>query len=219
MSDDEKTLRDRLRRIVDGPPADEDPTPTPLVEVHVIPEPKMPAAAPADGDQDDEDEDDQEQHPEKDRPWWYVLPKPFGHDPAPEPELTPQEQLAAAPGIHVTVNQPPPQAPWAPPVDPAEAAQAERRHRRRLWVAYHAGAAAAGWFLGLPQTLAEALASAGHQGAPLGIGFCLVAWIFASYLPGLPYVPPPLRPVIVWATRIPVCSAVLALALYAPGTV
>ncbi len=46
----------------------------------------------------------------------------------------------------------------------------------------------------------------------------LVTYIVASYLPGLPYMPPALRPVMVWAARIPVCSAALALALHAPAT-
>ena len=207
MKDDgEQQIRQWLRSKIDGP-TEPKPEPTPFVQVHVVPEP---TAAPT-----EEDQDDDEEEPEKDRPWWYTLPGPFGTRPAPAAEPTQQETFAAAPGIHVTVNQPTPQAPYAPPVDRATE---ERLHRRRLWVAYHAGAAGVGWFFGLPQLLGEAIASTGHQGAPLGIGFCLVGYLFASYLPGLPYVPPPLRPVIVWAARIPICSAALALALYAPGT-
>ncbi|MFS0697788.1 hypothetical protein [Streptomyces nitrosporeus] len=211
MSDDETTIRDRLRRLVDGPPPDEDP-PQPLVQVHVIPEPTT--AQDDDEDQDDEEDDE----PETRRPWWHTLPGPFGSSPVPEPEPTPQERLAAAPGIHVTVHQPPPAPPWVPPADPAAARAEERLYRRRIWFAYHAGAAGAGWFLGLPQLMDGLLADAGPAAAPAGIALALVSWIVASYLPGLPYIPPPVQPVIVWASRIPVCSAVLALALHAPGT-
>lgn len=213
-SDDEKTMRDRLRRIIDGPPPEEQPEQSPLVDVHVIPEPTAPAEAP-DHEAQDDNEDDQEEQPEK-RPWHYVLPGPFGSRPTPDPEPTAQERLAAAPGIHVTVHQPPP-PPWAPPVDPAAAQAAERLHRRRIWFAYHAGAAGAGWVFGLPQQMAELIADAGNAGAAVGIALCLVTWIVASYLPGLPYMPPALRPVTVWAARIPVCSAALALALNAPN--
>jgi hypothetical protein len=214
MSDDEKTIRDRLRRIIDGPPVDEEQPPAPLVQVHVIPESTAPATPEAEEDQDDED--DQEEQPEAARPWWYVLPRPFGSSPTPAPEPTAQERLAATPGIHVTVHQPPP-PPWVPPVDPAAAQAAERLYRRRLWVVYHAGAAGTGWFLGLPQQMAELLADAGRAGAPVGIALGLVTYIVASYLPGLPYMPPALHPVTVWAARIPVCSAALALALNAPN--
>ncbi|MFJ8863633.1 hypothetical protein ACIRD8_35100 [Streptomyces sp. NPDC102451] len=211
MSDAEKSLRDRLRRIVDGAPVDEQPQP-PLVQVHVIPEP---TAAPAAEDLDDEDDQEDEQ-PEKSRPWWYVVPRPFGTRPTPEPAPTPQEQTAAAPGIHVTVNQPAQQPPWTPPVDTRAE---ERLHRRRIWVVYHLGAAGCGWVFGLPQQMGELIADAGRAGAAVGIALGLVTWIVASYLPGLPYMPPALRPVLVWAARIPVCSAAIALALYAPGTV
>ncbi|MFE4691732.1 hypothetical protein ACFRH6_16935 [Streptomyces sp. NPDC056749] len=212
MSDDEKTLRDRLRRVIDGPPADEEQPPAPLVEVHVIPEPTAPEA---DEDQDETDGQEDEE-PEAARPWWYSIPRPFGAPATPDPEPTAQERLAATPGIHVTVHQPPP-PPWATPVDPAEAAAAERLHRRRVWVAYHAGAAGVGWVFGLPQQMAELIADAGNAGPAVGIALGLVTWIVASYLPGLPYMPPALRPVTVWAARIPVCSAALALALNAPN--
>ncbi|MFE0243275.1 hypothetical protein ACFWZ0_02490 [[Kitasatospora] papulosa] len=211
MTDDEKTLRDRLRRVIDGPPVDEEQQASPLVQVHVIPEPTAPA------DVDQADEDDHQEQPEAARPWWYSIPRPFGTPATPETEPTAQERLAATPGIHVTVHQPPP-APWVPPVDPAEAAAAERLYRRRIWVAYHAGAAGVGWFMGWPQAMSGALESAGTAGAPLGIALGFAAWVIASYLPGLPFMPPALRPVVIWAARIPVCSAALALALYAPNT-
>ncbi|MEU9199000.1 hypothetical protein [Streptomyces sp. NPDC048332] len=205
----ERQIRALLRRAIDGPPAEEQPKPVPLVEVHVIPEPDT-------ADQDDEDDDDQEQ-PEPPRPWWHVRPTPFGtRQHAPEPQPTPQEITAAAPGIHVTVNQ--------PTTEPQAALSAEdewareRRHRRRLWLVYHGSAAAVGWWLGLAGQMADLLASAGNGAPAAGIAMAAVTYIVASYLPGLPYMPPALHPVTVWAARIPVCTAVLALALYAPGT-
>lgn len=210
MNDEEKNLRARLRRIIDGPPAEEQPKAAPFVEVHVIPQPDI-----EDQGQDDEDEDQEE--PEKDRTWWHVLPGPFGtgrH--APEPQPTPQEATAAAPGIHVTVNQPATEPQYATSAEDERAR--ERRHRRRLWLAYHGGAAGVGWYTGLADAMADLLNSAGHGAPAAGIAMAAVTYIVASYLPGLPYMPPALRPITVWAARIPVCTAVLALALYAPGT-
>ncbi|MGW1813298.1 hypothetical protein ACWCQM_06965 [Streptomyces sp. NPDC002125] len=216
MSDDEKTLRARLRRIIDGPPPDQEQPPAPLVQVHVIPEPTAPAA---EDDEDQDEEDDQEEQPEAARPWWHVVPRPFGSPATQTPEPTPQEQLAATPGIHVTVNQPAPVAPpWLAP-DPAAERAAERLRRLRLWFAYHLSAGAAGWAFGLVGAMRSVLDDAGQQGAAVGIAMGFVGWIVASYLPGLPYMPPALRPALVWAARIPVSSVALALALYAPGTV
>ncbi len=63
----------------------------------------------------------------------------------------------------------------------------------------------------------DLLADAGPAAPAVGVAMGLVTWIVASYLPGLPYMPPALRPVLVWAARIPVCSAAIALALHAPG--
>ncbi|MEV5680984.1 hypothetical protein [Streptomyces sp. NPDC052179] len=184
MNDDEKTLRDRLRRLIDGAPVEEQPEQPPLIQVHVIPEPAATAAVP-DDDEDQDDEDDQEQ-PEK-RPWHYVLPGPFGTRSTPAPEPTPQETLAAAPGIHVTVNQPPSQPPWAPPADPAAERAAERLHRRRIWLVYHGGCATVGWYTGLCDLVRGLLADAGPAAPVVGIVMGLVTHIMASYLPGLPY--------------------------------
>ncbi|MFJ8760816.1 hypothetical protein [Streptomyces cyaneofuscatus] len=202
--DDEGRIRAWLRNRVDGPPPPP-AGPPPLVQVHIVPTPD-----PAD------DEDDQDDEPEQPRPWWHVVPAPFGA--RPDSATAQQPTTATAPGIHVTVNQPEPAAPsWTVP-DPAAERAAERLHRRRIWLAYHAGAAAVGWVLGLVHLMADLLADAGQFAPAAGIAMGLVTWIVASYLPGLPYMPPALRPVMTWAARIPVCSAALALALHAPGT-
>ncbi|MFC9247769.1 hypothetical protein ACFT7S_28285 [Streptomyces sp. NPDC057136] len=216
MTDSETRLRLRLRRMIDGPAADEK-SPQPLVQVHVIPEPTPPDTTDDEDEPEDEDDDPEEQ-PEKALPWWQTAPRPFGHR-APEPAPDPQDTIAAAPGIHVTVNQPTAASPpWTVP-DPADQRAQERLYRRRIWLAYHGGAAAVGWFLGLVAEMGELIADAGPAAPGAGVALGLVTYIVASYLPGLPYVPPALRPVIVWAARIPVCSAALALALNAPGIV
>ncbi|WP_299542058.1 hypothetical protein [uncultured Streptomyces sp.] len=201
MSDDERRIRARLRHFIDGPTAIEEQPP--LVQVHVVPE--SPAAAgPEDDDQDDEQR-------EQDRPWWHVPGGTYSGRRAPDP--APPTHDPTAPGVHVTVNQPLP--PWAQP--PVDNRAAERLHRRRLAITYYLGAAVAGWCFGLPQQMAELLAQAGTASTPVGVALALVAYVIASYLPGLPYIPPALRPVIRWAACIPVSSAVLALALHAPG--
>ncbi|MET7648354.1 hypothetical protein ABZS83_32980 [Streptomyces sp. NPDC005426] len=211
---DEQRVRTWLRRAIDGPPAEEQPKQVPLVEVHVIPQPDNDHQ----DDQDDDQEDDQdEEQPEPDRPWWHVRPGPFGTRPrAPEPVATPQETIAAAPGIHVTVNQPAAEPQFVP--SPEDEWARERRHRRRVWLAYHGGAAGVGWYTGLADAMADLLNSAGPGAPAAGIAMAAVTYVIASYLPGLPYMPPALRPVTAWAARIPVCTAVLALALHAPGT-
>ncbi|MFG3140777.1 hypothetical protein ACGFZA_31800 [Streptomyces sp. NPDC048211] len=202
----ERKISNWLRRTIDGPPAEKQPPKAvPLVEVHVIPQPENEA-------EDDEDQEDQEQ---PDRPWWDVRPSAFGighHAPAAPP--TPQETIAAAPGIHVTVNQP---ATEPGPSLKDELARA-RRHRRRVWLAYHGSAAGVGWYAGLAHAMADLLNSAGPGAPAAGIAMAGVTYVIASYLPGLPYMPPALRPITIWAARIPVCTAVLALALHAPGT-
>ncbi|MGQ4486876.1 hypothetical protein ACN6LM_003891 [Streptomyces sp. SAS_281] len=197
--DAEGRVRAWLRDRVDGPPQ---PDPTPLVEVHVIPEPTA-------GDQDDEAP---EQPEPTDPPWWHVIPSPWGSRTTPEPTLTPQQVIAAAPGIHVTVNQPAPEA-----AAPAEDEQArERRHRRQLLAARYGSAAAVGWWTGLCGQMSDMLRDAGDSAPAAGVAMALVTYVFASYLPGLPYMPPALRPATRWVACIPVSTTVLALCLNAP---
>ncbi|MFJ9889820.1 hypothetical protein ACIQRW_28750 [Streptomyces sp. NPDC091287] len=211
----ESRLKGWLRDRIDGPVVAE-PEQPPLVQVHIVPTPD-PAAE--DDDQEQDLDDAAAAEPEPTRPWWDVRPAPFGGRTAePEPAAT-QQTVEAAPGIHVTVNQPqqaPP--PWLAP-DPAAVRAAERLHRLRVWFIYHLAAGTAGWVFGLVGLMHDVLVDAGRQGAGVGIAMGFVAWIVASYLPGLPYMPPALRPALVWAARIPVSSAALALALYGPGTV
>ncbi|XUZ24727.1 hypothetical protein ACQVDT_07065 [Streptomyces sp. RMIT01] len=213
--DAESKIKGWLRDRIDGPAVPE-PEPEPLVRVHIVPPAERAAE---DDDQEREPDEADDAEPEPKRPWWAVAPGPFGGRPAePEPQAAPQP-YEAAPGIHVTVNQPAPVAPpWLAP-DPAAERAAERLRRLRVWFAYHLAAGATGWVFGLVGAMRGVLDDAGQQGAAVGIAMGFVGWVVASYLPGLPYMPPALRPALVWAARIPVSSAAIALALYAPGTV
>ncbi|MFD5814392.1 hypothetical protein [Streptomyces sp. NPDC127038] len=93
------------------------------------------------------------------------------------------------------------------------AAAVSPKTRRAL---YNASAAGAGWGLGLYQQCAHALADCGRQysvsGAlVLGVGGCVVVAHFwdrrtRHWWPG-----------IAWAARIPLATAILALALWAPA--
>lgn len=199
--DGEHRVRSWLRNRVDGPP--QPPQPPPLVELHVI----EPTEA------DDQDDEDQVQPEPADPPWWHVIPGPWGSRTTNEPAPTPQQTIAAAPGIHLTINQPQPEAPT-----PAEDERArERRHRRQLWGAYHGSAAAVGWWTGLCGQMSDMLADAGNSAPAAGLAMGGVTYVIASYLPGLPYMPPALRPVARWVACIPVSTTALALCLNAPN--
>ncbi|MER7696184.1 hypothetical protein [Streptomyces sp. NPDC096095] len=216
--DAEGRLRGWLRDRIDGPAVPE-PEPEPLVKVRYVPPPAGPPA-PAEPD-DQEPEDDEPEEEETNRPWWSLPPAPFGHrTPAPAPAPDPAAEQEVGPGLYVTVNAPQaaPPPPWLAP-DPAAERAAERLRRLRIWFAYHLAAGGAGWAFGLVGLMHDVLTDAGQQGAGVGIAMGFVGWIVASYLPGLPYMPPALQPGLIWAARIPVSSAALALALYAPGAV
>ncbi|MFE2600133.1 hypothetical protein ACFXCZ_27200 [Streptomyces sp. NPDC059396] len=211
-ADGERVLRKWLRQKIDGPAADELPVPAPLVQVHVVSDPAGSEPEP-DDELEDQPEDDDELEDEEDqearRPawaWWSLARRQPAEPVQPHP-------VEYAPGVHVTINQPEPAAP-APQVD--ERAQQRLRARQR-WLAFHGLAAATGWNLGLGPAMADLLADSGHRAAAVGIGLILVTLIPATYLPGLPHIPPPLRPVVIWLCRIPAATAVLALALNAPG--
>lgn len=190
---DERRIRHWLRRHGVGPdapaPAPE-PTPEPgraddwFDRLYADDEPAVP-----------------EQETDDDTPWWSL------RRPKPEPQQEPQPQIVQdANGVHIVINQP------AQP--PAPTRGEHRRQARARWFAYHAAAAGVGWCLGLEQAMAAFLDAAGHTATAAGIGLCLVAAIPAVWFPGLPYIPPPLRPATVWLTRIPVSTAALALALH-----
>ncbi|MFJ2183431.1 hypothetical protein ACIOJG_22700 [Streptomyces anulatus] len=158
--DAKSTIKGWLRDRIDGPVVPE-PEPEPLVKVRYVP----PAGGPAAAEPDDQKPQDDEPEEVK-RPWWSVPPGTFGHRaPAPEPEPAPAEQ-ELAPGVYPTVNQPAPAAP--PPwlaLDPAAERAAKRLHQRRIWLAYHGGAAGAGWAVNLVDLMRNLLTDAASQSA------------------------------------------------------
>lgn len=137
-------------------------------------------------------------------------------DPAPDAGEEPEDADTAAP------DTPPVRTPWlapAPDYYPTPTVSTVRPAlspgtRRAL---YNAGAAAAGWGLGLVPLLDRALDSCGRDasiGAALllGIGGCLaVAHLWDRQTRHL-------WPGLAWAARIPLASAITALALYAPAS-
>jgi hypothetical protein len=150
-----------------------------------------------------------------DSSWWEPKPEPFLED-EPEPEAEDDVEqpdrppvFEAAPGYW-----PRPHAPAFAARLPERAAAAISPGTRRLF--YNASAAGAGWMLGLYHQFADALADCGTNysisGAlVLGIGgSALIAHVWdrrtRHWWPG-----------IAWAARIPLATAVLALALWAPA--
>lgn len=88
--------------------------------------------------------------------------------------------------------------------------------RRTRWLISTAPAAGAGWLLGLEQAMGgwirQCQGDTGHVGTALTIGLGMVAiGAYAAYRTRGWW--PPLA----WCCRIPLASALLALALYAPG--
>lgn len=201
---DELRTRRWLRGRGVGPDAHPNPTP-PAEEEEPAPDwwdHLYPDQDPAEPDEDEPDDED-------DRPWWSLHRRP---GPA-EPPQQPQPQVVQdATGVHITINQGPTTAPAAP------STADHQRARRIRWLTYHGTAATVGWALGLESAMAAFMDSTGHRAPAVGIGLCLIAAIPAVWFPGLPYIPPPLRPATVWLSRIPVATAVLALALHTPGT-
>lgn len=131
---------------------------------------------------------------------------------------------AAAPEhtrVHVDIVQPQPRetirgaAASLLPDDPKRAA------RVRL-LAYNGSAAAAGWWLGIEHFCAQGIAESGRgdvgEGVWVGIGLIIAALVLELRSHGMraPGRAPLIR-FLGWLLRIPLASAVLALALYGPN--
>lgn len=143
--------------------------------------------------------------------WWEPQPTVDEPDDEPEPEEQPARPPVFAPD---PAYWPRPHAPAIITTAPARAAAAISPRTRRLL--YNASAAGAGWGLGLYREFAWVLTDCGtSQGVAaaliLGVGGTLViahVWDRRTrhWWPG-----------IAWAARIPLATALLALALYAPA--
>lgn len=136
-------------------------------------------------------------------PWW----RPYKTDaPAEEPA---GEPLHPTPGVNIYITPPPaPQA--APDPNPARA-------KLRRWLAVHGALAGFGWVIGLGPAFADLYVKSGNSAPAVGAAMVLICYLFGAYLPGLPYVPAQLRPLVIALCRFPACTAVLALALHAPN--
>ncbi|MFE4649302.1 hypothetical protein [Streptomyces sp. NPDC056707] len=145
-------------------------------------------------------EDDQEPVGEQTTRWWSLRSTGTKEQ---QPATAPEE--SSGPSVHVTITQPTASAP------------SPGRSRRRRWLATHGALAGVGWYIGLGPAMADLLTSTGRSAPAVGIGLVLISTLFGTFLPGLPYVPPQLRPLVVALCRIPACTAVLALALHAPN--
>lgn len=124
--------------------------------------------------------------------------------------------------VHIDIEQPQPRdsirgaAATLLPDDPKRAA-------RVRWLAYNGSAALAGWWLGIEQWCTQGITESGldggvHEGVWVGVGLILATCLLELRTHGMraPGRPPLIR-ALGWATRIPLASAVLALALYGPN--
>jgi hypothetical protein len=140
--------------------------------------------------------------------------------PAPEPAQGPQEPPA---GGWADEDPDPARArPQAPAGRALEPAVKQARHayeqlpRRVRTLLYTGGAAAAGWAFHLPQTFKSWITACGHDTTTsgaliLGAGIVLACGVLVDRRTRNWWGPLP------WLCRIPLASALLALALYAPG--
>ncbi|MGW3491971.1 hypothetical protein [Streptomyces sp. NPDC001054] len=169
------------------------PEPGRTMPLTVEPPAASEATAPAEPEADPEAEPDAEPEPDE-----------TGEKAATEETLRP-EWLRPAPGY------------WTPPARPSK----KRRPRRALSAGtrralYNASAAGAGWLSGLAPRMCDAVDDCGRTtsigGAlVLGIATCLLLAHFLDRRTRHWW--PPLA----WIARIPLASAILALALYAPA--
>lgn len=123
--------------------------------------------------------------------------------------------------VHVDIVQPQPRdtirgaAASLLPDDP-------RRAARIRFTAYNGSAAAAGWWLGITQWCTQGITESGRgdvgEGVWVGVGLIVAALVLElrSHRMRDPGRPPLVR-FLGWALRIPLASAVLALALYGPN--
>lgn len=112
-------------------------------------------------------------------------------------------------GVQVTIRQ---------PAEPGGVHyRSDRRARHRKWLAVHGAAAFAGWTFGWEQSMAGLLDDSGQSAPAVGVGLICLLLVPALFLPHLRIIPPGARSAVMWACRIPACTAALALALHAPA--
>jgi hypothetical protein len=205
VGEDERAARDRLRKLLGEVPAARPPA--------IPPVPKQRPRDWLDDILDSHPAPGPQPDPEP-RRWWNATPARTEAEPD-EEQPDEDEQPAKGP---VFAPQP---GYYPQPHTPAFIDRAQDRvalsHRTRKGL-YNASAAGTGWALGLYQPLSHAIADCGQQAGAsgalvLGIGGCLlIAHTWDRYTR---HWWPPLA----WCARIPLATALLALALWAPGAV
>lgn len=148
---------------------------------------------------------DPQPHPDD---WWTRL-----YDQAPADTHQPHPD-AQPPMTTVTVT-----VPSAPEYD--QGLDPVRLHRGRQLL-YNGAAAGAGWGIGLGPLMSTAIhqcgAASASGGVTLGLGIALIAAVPDWYLRDARRSHHGLGLLLGWLARIPLATAALALALYAPGT-
>lgn len=184
---DEVRMQHLLRSRGVGPDAEPPPMPPGPPPAGFDPEPAPEAWWSTEPKADEPGEDDSEDQPEAARPRVFVV----------QPDYWPQPHLPAA--VHGIRDRAP--------------AALSPRTRAGL---YNASAAGAGWGLGLYDQFASALRDCGQTE---GTGAALVLGIAASLLIAHVWDRRTRHwwPGIAWAARIPLATALLALALWAPA--
>jgi len=142
-----------------------------------------------------------------------AAPKPVPDEPTEQPEPDPEWEDAEP------VDESTPAAVRRDRRDPVREWQAgwAQIQPRMRWLLANGACAAAGWGLGLVPLLSGWIADCGHQSGTtaalcLGGGIVLATAIADGYARAHAWWPP-----LAWVARIPLASAVLTIALYAPG--
>ena len=147
-------------------------------------------------------------------------PAPAPEQPQPEVAQDPHGQPADDPADDAPAPaKERPHAPAGRPLEPAlrQARQAVEQFPGRVRVLVYTGSAAgAGWAFGLPQHFQAWITACGHDTSPggalaFGTGLVLACGVLVDRRTRHWWGPLP------WLCRIPLASALLALALYAPG--
>jgi len=136
--------------------------------------------------------------------WWDAL---YGDD-QPKPSQAPGPEQVPRYVIFERVRDRDPEA---------------RANRKAQALAFNGAAAGLGWLTGTAQLALAALEDAGQAGSPsgaivIGVGLVIAATIADRYgraAAGL--LPEPVQPVVRFLARVPLATAVLALALYSPN--
>jgi hypothetical protein len=131
---------------------------------------------------------------------------------APTDETEQPQTHEISPGIHVVIR------PTQPAESPAQQRDRAWRQAVRRWLAVHGLAAGVGWAFGLKAAITGMLTASDNGGVAAGLALAGLSYIGAEFVMAryLRFVPPRLRPPVMWVLRIPFATALLATFLYTP---